>query len=279
MLNKDTEAFKDFIKSAKLVDIFPKSGAFTWNNKRGGDKQIASRPDKFLVTETILLGGINVDSDILPSGGSDHWPIIMNEAIQGTPRNKPFRFGKFWLSHPEFTSRIEQWWSEPSAIDHRGANKILRIKDDQGTSVQTHHEISNLLINHFSQIAREPDIDKEEAIKDLLTSIPKLITEDQNKALNRAITMEEVEEAVKDMPNGKAPRPDGFTIDFYKACWEITKTEVWEVVDDSRCSSSILKSLNSMIITLIPKEEEVTLRRSFGQLHCAMFCTRLFLKS
>ena len=77
-----------------------------------------------------------------------------------------------------------------SAIDHRGANKILRIKDDQGTSVQTHNEISSLLINHFSQIALEPDIDKEEAIRYLLTSIPKLISEDQNKALNRVITLE-----------------------------------------------------------------------------------------
>jgi len=45
--------------------------------------------------------------------------------------------------------------------------------------------------------------------------------------------MEEVEEAVRDMPNGKAPGPDGFTINFYKSCWEIVSVEVWEVVEDS----------------------------------------------
>jgi len=55
-----------------------------------------------------------------------------------------------------------------------------------------------------------------------------------------------VEEVVKDMPNGKAPRPNGFTI----------KIEVWEVVEDSRRSSSILKSLNSTFLALISKEEE-----------------------
>lgn len=321
MLNWDAEAFKDFIKSTMLVDIFPKSGTFTWNNKRGGDRQITSRLDKFLVTETILLEGITVDSDILPSGGSDHWPIIMNVAILGTPRNKPFRFEKFWLSHPKFTSKIKQWWIEPIgirgtrmyilqaklkhiknklksynqevfgnifkekkvledqleqihkewiqgninqetmntkqtlmqnwqarcqqeeilwkqksriqwlkegekntkffhllAIDHRSANKILRIKDEQWTSFQRHHEILVLLINHFSQIALECSINREDAIRDLMTSISNLITEDQNKALNQVVTLEEVEEAVRDMPNGKAPRPDGFTIDFYKAC-------------------------------------------------------------
>ena len=38
MLKRDSEAFIDFIRSAKLVDVFPKSGAFTWNKKRGGDR-------------------------------------------------------------------------------------------------------------------------------------------------------------------------------------------------------------------------------------------------
>lgn len=45
--------------------------------------------------------------------------------------------------------------------------------------------------------------------------------------------MEEVEEALKEMPNDKELGPNGFTINFYKAWWEIVKTKVWEVVEDS----------------------------------------------
>lgn len=335
-LNRDFEAFLDFIRSANLIDVFPKSDAFTWNNKRGGERQIASRLDGFVVTESILLEGIIVESNILPSGGSDHWPITMTAAIQGTPRNKPFRFEKFWLTHLDFIQKIEQWWKEPlgtrgtkmyllqaklkhikakikvwnheffgnifkekkkleekmehihegwiqgniyqdtmdrkkklmkdsqlrcqqeetlwkqksqiqwlkegeqntklfhrSTIDHRGANKILSRKDEQRANVQTHQEISNLLITHFSRIAHEPGIDREEAIEELASSIPKLISEEQNIALSREISSEEVEEAVKEMPNGIAPGPDGFTIEFYKTCWEIVKIEVWEAVEDS----------------------------------------------
>lgn len=41
-LNKDSEAFLDFIKTTNLVDVLPRSGAYTWNNKRGGERQIAS---------------------------------------------------------------------------------------------------------------------------------------------------------------------------------------------------------------------------------------------
>jgi len=34
-LNKDAEAFTGFIETVKLIDIHPKSGLFTWNNRRG----------------------------------------------------------------------------------------------------------------------------------------------------------------------------------------------------------------------------------------------------
>jgi len=118
------------------------------------------------------------------------------------------------------------------------------MKNEQGTPLQTHQDISALFINHFSHIALELNINREEAIRDIMTSIPKLITKDQNKSLNHPITMEEVEEVVQDMPNGKAPGPDGFTINFYKVYWEIVSVEVWEVVEDSRQYLSILKSLN-----------------------------------
>jgi hypothetical protein len=58
------------------------------------------------------------------------------------------------------------------------------------------------------------------------------------------------------MPNGKALGPDGFTVEFFKACWEIVRKDVYRVVEDSRRSFSILKALNDTMITLIPKENE-----------------------
>lgn len=65
------------------------------------------------------------------------------------------------------------------------------------------------------------------------------------------------------MPNDKALGPNGFTINFYKACWNLVKHQVWEVVEDSRRSGSILKSLNSTFIPLIPKVEEENTPQKF----------------
>jgi hypothetical protein len=61
---------------------------------------------------------------------------------------------------------------------------------------------------------------------------------------------------VQELPNGKAPGPYGFTMEFFKSCWEVVKHDVYGVAEDSKCLTSILKALNATMITLIPKENE-----------------------
>eukprot|EP00253_Pinus_taeda_P010079 PITA_10079 len=151
---------------------------------------------------------------------------------------------------------LSQQWHKRLALEHRSANRIFELKNNAGEILKNHNDISALLSDHFNSIAQEPPINREEAIKELTAAIPKSITSDQNWALCREISMEEVEEAIRSMPNDKAPGPDGFTINFYKACWNTIKQEVWEVVEDSRHSGTILKSINSTFLALIPKVEE-----------------------
>eukprot|EP00253_Pinus_taeda_P022097 PITA_22097 len=237
-LNRDAGAFADFIETAKLVDVQPSSSSYTWNNRRGRENLIASGLDRFLISESIVLEGITVNSDILPSGGSDHWPISLVAAFLGTPRNKPFRFEKFW-----------------STLDYRSANKILNLKNEASDTLHNDKEISSLLTEHFTHIALETQADRTEAIYTLTQAIPKVVTNEQNITLLKEISMEEVEEAVKSMPNDKAPGPDGFTINFYKACWPTIKSKIWEVVEDSRRLGTITKTLNSTFLALVPKEE------------------------
>ena len=71
-LGNDALAFNSFIPDVNLVDVQPRTGNFTWNNRRRGDMIIASRLDRFLISERILLEGNIINSNILPSGGLDH---------------------------------------------------------------------------------------------------------------------------------------------------------------------------------------------------------------
>ena len=104
---------------------------------------------------------------------------------------------------------------------------IIRLKDDQGTYFESHGDISNLLVNHFTHIVKEPAINRDEAIREVVSFITKLLTEEHNRNLDRPISKAELEEAVQEFPNGKSPCPNGFTIDFFKACWDTIKNAIW----------------------------------------------------
>jgi len=68
----EMERFKDVQIDLSLVDIPTINENFTWNNRRGGNKQIASRLDRFLVSEHIIGMDIFYEASILPSIGSNH---------------------------------------------------------------------------------------------------------------------------------------------------------------------------------------------------------------
>ena len=85
-----------------LMDVKPSLGKYTWNNKRIGLGHIAARLDCFLVQDSFLLLGLNLSSKILPFGGSDHKPILLEMVKVKNLGPIPFRFNPLWASHPEF---------------------------------------------------------------------------------------------------------------------------------------------------------------------------------
>jgi hypothetical protein len=111
-LDRDAEEFPAFIDIMELVDIRTSDGYFTWNNKRLAHHQVATRLDRFLVSESIILQCLSLDCSILPWGGSDHWSVQLEAIFQTTPKNMPFIFEKFWIDHPTFKENINQWWQE-----------------------------------------------------------------------------------------------------------------------------------------------------------------------
>jgi hypothetical protein len=109
-LEQDSIKFQELLEQHKLVDIENGNGTFTWTNKHTGPQQIACRLDHFLLSETLLLEGPLIESNILPKAGSDHWPVQLWVDTMASPKLKPFRFEKFWLSHPDFQKMARIWW-------------------------------------------------------------------------------------------------------------------------------------------------------------------------
>ena len=68
-------------------------------------------------------------------------------------------------------------------------------------------------------------------------------------------TQEDIDEMVKNLPADKSPGPDGFNNEFIKACWDIIKDDVTDLIMVFYAGTMNLQSINTSFNTLIPKKE------------------------
>jgi len=135
-------------------------------------------------------------------------------------------------------------------------NNVTFINNQQGERVETHEDMEKEFTTYFQDILKEPEGNREAAIRVITQHIPCIITEDHNLKLLQPTSLREIEEAMGQLKDGKAPGPDGFTANFYHEFWELIKEEVWELVEESRSMHWILPALNTTFITLVPKRED-----------------------
>jgi hypothetical protein len=116
-----------------------------------------------------------------------------------------------WLKEGEKNTKF----FHRAMMHRRHVNRITHLEDSQGNLTREHSKIEEELLKYYQDLLTEPQKDRTEAIRRVTGHIPALVTPEQNAALTRPITQEEVDQAVKAMPVGKAPGPDGFTVDFF----------------------------------------------------------------
>lgn len=73
--------------------------------------------------------------------------------------------------------------------------------------MEDHGDIEKELIKHFKSIHQEPN--------KIVSHIPNVIAEEHNQLLLHSVTFQEVQSAMKQLQEGKAPGLDGFTSTFF----------------------------------------------------------------
>jgi hypothetical protein len=89
----------------------------------------------------------------------------------------------------------------------------------------------------------------------------------------KPIMQEKVDQAIQELPIGKAPGLDGFTTNFFHSYWPMLREEVWQLVEEYHSSGKFLLALNATFLTLIPKEERVTNPNNFRPI---ALCTMIY---
>jgi hypothetical protein len=159
-------------------------------------------------------------------------------------------------------------------------NFIHCLKDESGVMAWSHEEKEKILHCHFQNIlgkAERRHVTLDWAGLDL----PRL----SDQHLDDAFTEAEIKQAISDLPAEKAPGPDGFTGVFYRACWDIIKSDI---VAAFQCIYNLhtgpLPKLNGALLTLLPKKEvaespgdfrPISLIHSFAKLISKVLAMRL----
>ncbi|WMV39522.1 hypothetical protein MTR67_032907 [Solanum verrucosum] len=81
-----------------------------------------------------------------------------------------------------------------------------------------------------------------------------MIDEDDNNQLMASFEAQELLECIKACARDKHPGPDGFSMAFFRQCWDIIKTELVAAVQNFYVEGVFEKSINATFVTLIPKK-------------------------
>jgi len=91
--------------------------------------------------------------------------------------------------------------------------------------------------------------------------------------LNREVTLGELEATLKWFKKDKSPSPNGWSVEFYLAFFDILGHDLLKVIEECKKTRRIHGAINSTFIALIPKSENPS---SFNDFRPISLCNCLY---
>ncbi|XP_042041255.1 uncharacterized protein LOC121786687 [Salvia splendens] len=244
--------FKNIVDTCALLgleDIMATGCKYTWTNHT-----ISSKIDRAMNNDAWFTKGYLASTEFLPSGPyTDHSPAVTTLFGNIVSYPKPFKFFNFWLKHARFNKLVEVHWASTVrgkaqfVLAERG--KEFKKRDD--TIIRDQQEIINEFVDFYSTLLGTKKT--LEPIKVDINRQGPLVSEEDSRDMVRAISVEEIKEALFGIGNDKAPGPDGYSSTFFKKQWERVGKDVVDAVNEFFETGQLLKNFNTTVISLIPK--------------------------
>lgn len=151
-----------------------------------------------------------------------------------------------------------------SAKTREVRNAIHEIQRADGTIAVSDEEIKKEAENFFSEFMQRIPQDFEGVSVDRLKDLVGFQCSQLDcTRLEREVSKEEIREVIFKMPANKAPGPYGYTTEFFKDAWPVIGEDLTIVVQSFFVQGFLPKGLNSTILSLIPKKEEVKMMKDY----------------
>jgi hypothetical protein len=129
-------------------------------------------------------------------------------------------------------------------------NQIVKLKKGDGW-IEGVEEIKNEAKDHFSKHFTE-----EWMSRPFLQGIEfNSLSAEENESLLAPFDEEEVRETIWSCDGNKSPGPDGFNLNFFKACWCIVKHDVLAFLNEFHVNAILPKGMTTSFLTLVPKKD------------------------
>lgn len=145
-------------------------------------------------------------------------------------------------------------------INHRRNINLLMGLDIEGEWLEDPRRVKGVVGKHFRKLYAKKTSNLVELPDDLFEN---RISEADGEMLTRPFTEDEIWQAVWDCEGTKSAGPDGFSLEFYRVCWDTVKEDLMQVFVDFHANGRIARGCNSSYIALIPKKEGATTLNHF----------------
>ncbi|WZY73147.1 hypothetical protein YC2023_005387 [Brassica napus] len=162
---------------------------------------------------------------------------------------------------------------------HASRNHIHLLKDANDHVFYSTAEIKAHAAEYFQGILGATDLHSSPvSSEDLRTLLPFRCSELQQNYLKREVTAAEVKATFFAMPLNKSPGPDGYSVEFIRASWDIVGADIIGAVREFFRNGKLLRDLNTTAITLIPKKPEACALTDYRPISCCNIVYKLISK-
>ncbi|XP_026399241.1 uncharacterized protein LOC113295102 [Papaver somniferum] len=157
----------------------------------------------------------------------------------------------------------------------RSSNTISELVDGAGNTISYDYQLRDHVVHYYEDKFNGPEFDCDPSLFDYEHIS---ISKEESLSMDRIPTPEEIKQVVFDLGADSAPGPDGFSVCFYRHCWDTIKEDLIKDIIFCWNTGHIPNGVNSSMIILLPKVRGANTLRNFRLIGLSNFFFKIFTK-